>query len=192
MASRKIYDVSSQTPGKLAKESKKKRRALSESSSDSDSPKKPRRESQIRSILNSMEEDINNITADVLTLTSTVDSVSSRLDLSNNMLKEITTVSSALPLPIKVIKLVNDAFKFKICLKLPMHPPIIGTRCCNTLLGCADCINNWYSGDEGLSKTCPNCREARGYAQTFQFKGIDEFLEGFRTILYNENSEDES
>lgn len=79
--------------------------------------------------------------------------------------------------------LVNDAFKCKVCLKLPMSPPVVATRCCNTLLGCSECINNWYSGDGGLDKTCPHYREPRGYAQTFQMKGLEEFLNGFKNVL---------
>jgi len=47
-------------------------------------------------------------------------------------------------------------------------------------LGCSTCINEWYSGDGGLDKECPNCREPRGYAQTFQFKRINDFLNGFK------------
>ena len=99
------------------------------------------------------------------------------------MLKGLIEVNKFLSLPPSVVKLVCDAFKCKVCLKAPINPPVIATRCCNVLLGCSHCINTWYSGDEALNKTCPNCREPRGYPQTFQFKGIDDFLTGFSNIL---------
>ena len=71
-----------------------------------------------------------------------------------------------------------------------MNPPFIATRCCNVLLGCSACINQWYSGDGGLDRRCPNCSKPRGYAQTFQFKGIDDFLNGFKKLMAEPSVED--
>ena len=72
-----------------------------------------------------------------------------------------------------------------------MIPPIIRTRCCNVLLGCSTCINKWYSGDEELHKNCPHCRKPRGYVQGFQFKGIDDFLKGFKKLMAEPSAGDE-
>jgi hypothetical protein len=55
------------------------------------------------------------------------------------MLKELTEVIKALTLPPNVVKFVKDAFICKVCLKFPMTPPAIATRCCNTLIGCGEC-----------------------------------------------------
>jgi len=55
----------------------------------------------------------------------------------------------------------------------------------------AACINEWYSGDGGLDKNCPRCREPRGYAQSFQFKGIDDFLKGFEKLMAEPSAGDE-
>ena len=52
-----------------------------------------------------------------------------------------------------------------------------------TLLGCEECVNAWFDGADGLSKKCPHCNEPRGYASTFQFKSIDEFLVGVRGLI---------
>ena len=54
---------------------------------------------------------------------------SSTLDECKTMLQELIVVNKFLPLPPCVIKLVSDAFKCKICLKAPMTPPVIATRC---------------------------------------------------------------
>lgn len=72
-----------------------------------------------------------------------------------------------------------------------MISPIIGTRCCNVLLGCSTFTNEWYSGDGRLDKNCPHCREPRGYAQGFQFKGIDDFLKGFKKLMAEPSAGDE-
>ena len=69
--------------------------------------------------------------------------VSSALQSVVTMLQDLTTVTSAMLLPPKVVKFVSDAFKHKVCLKLPMCTPIVATRCRNTLLGCSECINHW-------------------------------------------------
>ena len=41
-----------------------------------------------------------------------------------------------------------------------------------------------------MDRKCPNCREPRGYAQTFQFKGIDDFLNGFKKLMAEPSVED--
>ena len=115
---------------------------------------------------------------------------SSSLEECKTMLKELMVVNKFLSLPPSVIKLVSDAFKCKICLKAPMIPPVIATSCCNVLLGCSICINEWYSGPGAPDKSCTHCREPRGYAQTFQFKGIDDFLKGFKKIMSDPSAGD--
>lgn len=47
-------------------------------------------------------------------------------------------------IPIAVKHLITDAFKCKICLKSPLTPPLIITKCCKTILGCENCANEWY------------------------------------------------
>lgn len=129
-------------------------------------PKKKKADKFVRPELHEIKEEVENN--------------SSTLQGCKTMLQELIVVNKFLSLPPSVIKLVSDAFKCKICLIAPMSPPVIATRCCNVLLGCSTCINEWYSRDGGLDKSCLNCRESRGYVQTFQFKGIDDFLKGLK------------
>ena len=103
-----------------------------------------------------------------------------------SMVSDILQVNEMMSLPIGVVKLVRDAFMCKICRVTPMDPPIIATKCCNSLIGCEVCVNAWYDGADGLSKKCPHCNEPRGYANTFQFKGMDEFLAGMRNLIRHE------
>ena len=61
-----------------------------------------------------------------------------------------------------------------------MKPPIIATKYCRSLLGCEECVIIWYNGVHGLGKKCLHCNEPRGYAFTFQFKGLDDFIREMR------------
>ena len=83
---------------------------------------------------------------------------------------------------LEIKSMVSDLLEVNLCL-----PSIIATKCCSNLLGCEACVNNWYDGAQGLSKKCPHCNEARGYAFTHQFKGLDEFLVGIRQLMIGEN-----
>ena len=80
-------------------------------------------------------------------------------------------VNQILSLPIRFVKLRQDAFMCKICNATPMKPPLIATKCCSSLLGCEECVNAWYEGVDGLSKKCLYCSDPRGYAFTFNLKG---------------------
>ena len=44
-------------------------------------------------------------------------------------------------------------------------------------------MDQWYSGDQGLRKTCPLCRGDRGFADTSQVLGIDDFLIGIGNAI---------
>ena len=46
-------------------------------------------------------------------------------------------------------------------------------------------------GMEDLTKITPYCREPRGYGQSFQFKGIDDFLKGFKKLMAEPSAGDE-
>ena len=112
-----------------------------------------------------------------------IQTVNYQINEVKSMVSDILKVNQALSLPLGVVKLLRDAFMCKICHATPMTPPVIATKCCNTLLGCEECVNTWFDGADGLSKKCPHCNEPRGYASTFQFKGIDEFLVGVKGLI---------
>lgn len=52
------------------------------------------------------------------------------------------------------------------------------------------CVNTWYDSVNGLTKKCSHCNEARGYAFTFQFKGLDDVLTGMRKVLITRSEDD--
>lgn len=69
-------------------------------------------------------------------------------------------------LPIGLKRALQENFKCKICHSSPMQPPVVVAKCCKSILGCESCTNNWYSGPDAMTKTCPLCRAERGFTET--------------------------
>ena len=170
--SRKIYAVRVTTHVPLKRSAKSKAKAsysscydISDDSDEDFTPKKTRGDSH-----------------------GDIQIVNSQINEVKSMVSDILKVNQILSLPLGVVKLIRDAFICKICLSTPMKPPVITSKCCNSLIGSEECVNHWYDGADGLRKKCPHCNEPRGYASTFQFKGLDEFLVGVRKLIKSDES----
>ena len=87
-----------------------------------------------------------------------------------------------IPLPLRLLLL--DHFKCNICQDI-IRPPAIFSRCCKYIIGCEVCVDSWYEGEGGRSKTCPRCRAERAYIETCRINGIDEFLTSIKSVLDN-------
>ena len=57
---------------------------------------------------------------------------------------------------------------------------------CKVILGCESCVNEWFSGEEALTKKCPACNCVRGYNETLLLRGLNEFLTDIRRIVVTE------
>ncbi len=90
-------------------------------------------------------------------------------------------------LPIGMRKLLKDAFQCKIC-HSSMTPPIIMSKCCESIIGCENCVNTWFEGPNTLTKLCPGCSGERGYSQTLSLKGLGTFLDEIKKILKAEDN----
>ena len=100
-------------------------------------------------------------------------------------LKEsLLSVNDTLSIPMGLRQVLSEALKCQICHDI-MKPPIIFGRCCKYIIGCRDCIDNYY-GEEGMGKTCPRCRSDRALADTCKVNGLDELLMTAASILNNE------
>ena len=159
---------------KLKRGSKYSASESSDSELESSSARKKKK--SVSSELQSIMGELHNIHQEIAEMSHTLNDVSKAVS-------DITQVSKSMALPLSVVKLVGDSFRCTICLKQPMTPPIVAAKCCNILLGCASCVNQWYSGADGLDKCCPHCREPRGYASTSQFRGLDDFLIGMTSTF---------
>jgi hypothetical protein len=115
--------------------------------------------------------------------TSSVSDIDRNIKALRTQVDALFAVQGTLKLPLSLRKLLTDNFKCIICCNI-MKPPVIFARCCKQILGCEACIDTWYR-DEGsaTSKTCPQCRAERAYAETCRLNGIDEFLEGVGKIF---------
>jgi len=67
--------------------------------------------------------------------------VNSQINEVKSMVCDILKVNQTLALPLGVVKLLRDTFICKICHATPMTPPVTATKCCNTSLGCEECVN---------------------------------------------------
>ena len=92
-------------------------------------------------------------------------------------LMDMMTLNAESKLPMGLKRMLRDTFKCHICHSIPAKPPLIITKCCKNMLGCETCVNQWYSGPDAMTKTCPICRAERGCNETMLLRGLTEFLE---------------
>ena len=97
-------------------------------------------------------------------------------------LENLIKVDKWSKIPIGIRIALTDTFQCRIC-QSTIVPPVISTKCCKIILGCETCVNEWYSGDEALTKSSPSCRAERGLADTMALRGMDDFLRDIKDLL---------
>ena len=125
--------------------------------------------------LSSMKRDLNELKESIV-------------EIQKNVL-EIVSVNAKMNIPIGIRQTLTDAFMCKICHQIPMKPPLIFTKCCKAVVGCEECVNKWYSGENALTKPCPLCRKDRGYNETSQVLGFNDFIDDLKILI---GSQDEA
>lgn len=113
------------------------------------------------------------------------DDIEKTLGSMNKRLETLFSVSNSAKLPLGIAATMQTAFMCKICHSL-IKAPVIASKCCRSLLGCQRCVDEWYSGSEGISRSCFNCRRERGYSETFLMVGLDEFLTSVQPLFSDE------
>ena len=103
---------------------------------------------------------------------------------------DILTLSKETKIPLGLHQMLRDTLKCKICLSVPMTPPIIVSKCCKTVVGCEKCVNEWYSGPDALTKTCPSCLAERGYNETMLLRGFDDFITEVKKVIQTQDERD--
>ena len=96
---------------------------------------------------------------------------------------------SAGRIPLGLLKMTRDTFTCSICHIVPMSPPVIAARCCSSIIGCASCVDSWYSGPEALTKDCPKCRSERGYKDTVLLHSLDDFLTQIKQVIKEDDDD---
>ena len=103
-------------------------------------------------------------------------------------LSAVLSLSKDMKLPPDLYRQLTDTFKCHICQSTPISPPVMFTRCCKSILGCEVCVDSWFGGENGRSKSCPLCRAERAYSETCRLHGLDDFLTAIQLLLCDENS----
>ena len=106
---------------------------------------------------------------------------------------KIFKISSKRQIPMGLLNDAEESFSCTICKVCPPKPPFICYRSCSSIVGCESCANLWYgSGQAALTKTCPKCRQERGFANTFELKGVSPFLQELDKLINDEIEHDGS
>ena len=100
------------------------------------------------------------------------------IQLIKNFTRDATT---KLPLALQVA--MQEAFRCTICHSVPIREPIMVAKCCKSIIGCEECTDKWYSGDNGLTKRCPLCRADRGFAEIMRLNGLAGFLQAMSDVF---------
>jgi len=130
-------------------------------------------------------------TIKITRIESKVNDVREDIDTMKEAIKDFLHLNEKLKLRMGLQQLIRDAFECKVCLSIPINPPVIMSKCCKTVIGCERCVNAWYSGPEALTKTCPSCRAERGYSETMILRGLDSFLIEVRKVIQTEDEKDD-
>ena len=115
--------------------------------------------------------------------------VASDIKEIRNDLRSLFEISKSNKLPPGLHKQLQDSFKCNICCTSPIKPPVIFSRCCKRLLGCQECADRWFGGDEGVTRSCPLCRSD---ADTCILKGLDDFLSTIAPLMAGSGDDSDS
>ena len=110
------------------------------------------------------------------------EAVKSITDLKTDV-AQILQVNKDMSIPLGLCQALSDVLKCKICHTVPMRPPIIYAKCCKSIVGCEECMNSWYNGEDALTKACPLCGLGRGYNETMRIMGFDNFIKKVQNLF---------
>ena len=96
------------------------------------------------------------------------ESVSKIFKLTNNM---------TIPLGLRQLLYIRHC---SICQSTPCD---IREMLYKSVLGCQQCVDTWYRGELGQTKTCPKCRSDSAYVETCKLNGLDDFPTGIAPLL---------
>ena len=126
------------------------------------------------------EEDF--IPAKKRTISSGLASLTKEVSLVRKELQHLFEINRLTKIPVALHCKLSDTFKCHIC-QCPIAPPVIFARCCKNILGCSSCVDTWYGGEDGMSKSCPLCRTERALPETTRLHGLDDFLSAVQPLL---------
>ena len=99
-----------------------------------------------------------------------------------------STRNSKTNFPLRLQRIIWDVFKCSICHGSLLQPPAIIVKYCKDIVGCEECVNTWYNGENAITKMCSLCRAERRYANTMHLNGLDGFINTVSNILHPEEA----
>ncbi len=112
----------------------------------------------------------------------------SELSSLRESVEKVFSLTPNMKIPVGLQTILYETFKCAICQSTPIQPPIIFAKCCKSILGCERCVDTWYEGSSGQSRSCPKCRAERAFVETCRLNGMDDFLKTIAPLL-NPNQE---
>lgn len=106
-----------------------RKRTFTESLSDSESDHPKIKMSKIESTLILIESAVEDMRDDVYRIERKVDSLKDFVDTIKVSLDDMVTLNDTSSVPFGLQKIIRDSFQCKICLSIPMNPPVIMSKC---------------------------------------------------------------
>lgn len=101
-------------------------------------------------------------------------------------LKDIITEKVRIEVAADLKDVVGRTLKCLVCLRAPMRPPAAFQRCCQSIVGCMECLEALYK--HNMLMCCPKCRAPRGCSNMCDIHGIDELLRGLSYLADDSDS----
>ena len=67
------------------------------------------------------------------------------VDLIKENLEDMMHLNEKSLVPLGLKRLLRDSFQCKICMTVPIKPPVIMSKCCKAVIGCEACVNHLYT-----------------------------------------------
>lgn len=110
--------------------------------------------------------------------------LSSEIKGIRKQIDAVFRITQNMKIPPGLLRQLRESFQCYIC-RSTIVPPVIFARCCKRIIGCQTCIDQWYQGAEGTSRSCPICRFERAFTETTVLRGLDDFLQAITPLLRN-------
>lgn len=108
------------------------------------------------------------------------DNIGKDIEEIKRSISSLFDVQKTMNIPVAVRHLFLQNFICHICHGI-ITPPAIFSRCCKYLIGCENCVDQWYSD---RNKCCPRCRQERAFTETCRLNGLDDFFNSIKSMLH--------
>jgi len=109
--------------------------------------------------------------------------IKTELKEAKEELARVTTILQT-AIPNSIQQHLRGVIRCCICQTVPIRPPIIVSRCCMSVIGCEQCIQQLIESRD--NPAFPLCREASFSTMTIRLLGFDAFITAVRSYMQEE------